>query len=213
MLLGYERLKGLVLTIGVRVYLANVLNIPTLRACWRHSLACAVVAEDAAVATFVAQSKARAYVDKDAAYTAGIIHDLGRLVLAKSRPMEYADLLIGAESGPCDVLARERELFGIDHCQAGRSLVQAWKLPAEFIEIASGHHGDICDRPFDALAVVHFSCLMADALGFQVVNSVNFRSYEELLSNLPERERQHFCAKREEYASRVAGRIDSLESI
>jgi len=212
-LLGYERLKKLVLTIGIRVYLANALDIPTLRACWRHSLACAVVAEDLASASFVAKSEARAYLDKDAAYTAGIIHDLGRLVLAKLMPKQYADLLKGTKSESCNVLARERELFGIDHCQAGRLLVEAWRLPAEFIEIASGHHDDLCNRPFDALAAVHFSCLMADALGFQVANSIGFRSYEELLSGLPEPERQYFCVRGEEYISKVARRIDLLESL
>ena len=54
-LLGYERLKALILTIGIRVYFTNVLTIPVLRVCWRHSLACAIVAEDLAVASFTSR--------------------------------------------------------------------------------------------------------------------------------------------------------------
>jgi HD-like signal output (HDOD) protein len=212
-LLGYERLKGLILTIGIRVYLAKVLEIAALRACWRHSLACAIVAEDLAVASFAAKSETRAYLDKDVAYTAGMVHDLGRLALAVWRPKQYADFLKDTEKEPCNVLAQECALFGMDHCQVGRSLTAAWNLPAEFMEITAHHHDDLQDPQFNALAAVRFSCLMADALGFQVAHSIDSRTYEELLCELPERERQHFGPSRDEYAQQIAGKIKSVESI
>jgi HD-like signal output (HDOD) protein len=212
-LLGYERLKGLVLTIGIRMYLAKVLQVAALKACWRHSLACAIVAEDLAVATFAAKSDTRVYLDKDVAYTAGMVHDLGRLALAVSRPKPYADFLKNTEKEPCNILAQERERFGEDHCQVGRSLTTSWNLPAEFTAIAAHHHDDMQGPPFDALATVHFSCLMADALGFQVAHSTDSQTYEELLCQLPERERQYFGPSRDDYALRIAGKIKAVESV
>src|SRR5277367_6448918 len=57
-LLGTQNLKGLCLTVGVRAYLGDALNNATLRAIWRHSLACALLAEELARA---------GPIDKDAA--------------------------------------------------------------------------------------------------------------------------------------------------
>jgi hypothetical protein len=52
-LLGLEHVKGVVLTIATKSYLGDSLEIPALRACWRHSLACAVIAKDLAPLSLV----------------------------------------------------------------------------------------------------------------------------------------------------------------
>jgi HD-like signal output (HDOD) protein len=210
-LLGFERLKRLVLTVGIRVYLAHLLEIPALRACWRHSLACAVIAEDLAVANFRARLKTRAYLDKDVVYTAGILHDLGRLALAVLQPQKYADFLKSTEQEPCDVLAQERKLFGIDHCQAGCSLTLEWHLPPEFIEVTSHHHDAMPSSRPDIVAAIRFSCKMSDAIGLQVVHGSNAPTYEELLEGLTQRERLHFAPDPQDYASRIASRVDAIE--
>src|SRR5271165_2366524 len=82
--LGTDSLKGLCLTVGVRAYLGDALNHQSLRAIWRHSLACGLVAYRLAQA---------GSMDKEAAYTAGIMHDIGRLALAVISPKAYAALL------------------------------------------------------------------------------------------------------------------------
>ena len=209
-LLGFESLKKLVLTVGVRGYIAKVLEIPALRACWRHSLACAIVAEDLAIASFAA--KLEAHLDKDFAYTAGIIHDLGRLVLAIWKPKPYADFLKGTEKEHCGLLAREQELFGADHCQIGRMLVESWGLPAEFLDTASRHHDDIQGRPFDVLAAVHLGCVIADTLGFEAARCTGIPAYEEVVSELPDAIRQNFDCGQEDYTRRIAAKINSVET-
>src|SRR5271167_4509696 len=57
-LLGTQNLKGLCLTVGVRAYLGDALNNITLRAIWRHSLACALVAEEVARAGSIDKNSA-----------------------------------------------------------------------------------------------------------------------------------------------------------
>ena len=214
--LGYRQLKALVLTVGTRAYLGTALQIPVLRACWHHSLACAMVAEDLVLAGFISKSGRWARVDKDFVYTAGILHDVGRLALAVLRPTQYATFLKSTEKQPCDVLDQEQVLFGFDHAQTGGALVTAWELGAEFTEITEQHHktaaNTLAAAPSDALAVVRFSCMMADAVGFQAARTVNGRSYEELIGELPECERQYFGPSRDEYASRIARNISAIES-
>jgi HD-like signal output (HDOD) protein len=211
MILGFVRLKRLVLTVGLRASVAQMLEMPVLRACWRHSLACAIVAEELANASFAAKSEKR-HLDKDFAFTAGIMHDIGRLALALLKPQPYADFLKSIANKPCNILTEERKLFGADHCQIGRYLVTAWRLPAEFLEITSCHHEGVQNFQFDATAAVRFGCMMSDSLGLSVVPSDNTPGYEELVGELPEGERRHFGPNREEYARRIAEKLAPFES-
>jgi hypothetical protein len=64
--LGLERIKGLAVTVGVRAYLGRALKNSSLQAIWRHSLTCALLAEQCAEANMVG---------KATAYTAGIMHE------------------------------------------------------------------------------------------------------------------------------------------
>jgi len=200
-LLGLQRVKALAVTVGMRAYLTDVLEIPALLACWRHSLATALIAEEVASASLM---------DKDAAYTAGMIHDIGRLALAVVNPVPYADFLSSAPMTPADALQHERELFGVDHCQAGRFLVEAWKLPKDLVDIAS-HHQIEPDSKFDLFAAVSWSCAVADTLGFSVMQPLDLPNFEELLQKLPESSRKRFGSDRDELALRIATKINSME--
>ena len=176
MLLGFERVQALAVTIGIRAFLRDSLEIPALCACWRHSLASAIVAE---------QLSRVILADKDTLYTAGIMHDIGRLALAVCRRHEYAEFLRNTAIEPCHVLARERQLFGVDHCGAGKIVVAAWNLPANFAAIAACHHEPL-HGTLNALSVIHLSCAFADALGYSAARSIDSPSYADLRLQLPE---------------------------
>jgi len=203
-LIGLERVKGIAVTIGVRAYLNESLKIPALRACWRHSLACALIGEELAIASLS---------DQDIAYTAGIVHDIGRLALAVMQPQRYSEFLETLEVGPVDILQREREWFEVDHCAAGRLMVTAWKLPHEFMDITSQHHAKRNFKALDLLALVRFSCQMADTLGFAAVRPFNPASYRDLLAELPERERDRLGPNAEKLTFQIASKINSIESV
>jgi len=70
--------------VGVRRYMGKTLSLPAMRALWRHNLACALIADQMASVGFM---------DRDTAYTMGVMHDIGRLALAVIRPNEYGQLL------------------------------------------------------------------------------------------------------------------------
>lgn len=203
-LLGLEQVKGVVVTIATRSYLGDSLEIPAIKACWRHSLACAILSKNLASPLLM---------DPDVAYTAGLIHDIGRLALVATYPKEYADFLASTEREPCDAMERERKLFGIDHCEAGGQLAAYWKLPKMFFAVTSRHHDAAeADEPA-LLSIVRHGCMFADALGFHVLHTLQARNYEEILDELPERERDKFPVEPTELAHSIAGKINAIESV
>jgi putative nucleotidyltransferase with HDIG domain len=202
MLLGFRRLKSVVLTVGLKAYLQGPVE-PLLRSCWRHSVACAVIAE---------RTVTHSGFDKDFAYTAGIMHDLGRAAMVAGAPKLYARVVELEADGPCDLLSRERELFGADHTEAGASLVKLWNLPAAFLEVTSRHH----DSPMEVAgmtSIVASSCMMADALGFGVMKYRSGRSYEEILCALPEAAQQCFPKDAGVLAGEIAQEIRVIETV
>jgi HD-like signal output (HDOD) protein len=204
-LLGTRSLNGVCLTVGVRAYLGKALNHRSLWAIWRHSLACALVAEQLALA---------GSMDKDEAYTGGILHDIGRFALAVLRPKEYAALLESHRGPAASILEPERELFGFDHCEAGRHLVTDWKLPPAFESFASAP--EPARRPGDEwhmADLIHMSCRMADTAGYTAFAGCETSSYAELLEELPARERGMFPNSIDVLALEVSERIRSIESL
>ncbi|MDE3181057.1 MAG: HDOD domain-containing protein [Acidobacteriota bacterium] len=200
-LLGAQRVKGIAMTIAMKTYLTQSFHIPVVLACWRHNLACGLVAEELAKVSLI---------EKDFAYLAGLLHDIGRLALGMTKPQEYAELLAGDVHSPAEMLERERQMFGIDHCEAGRRLMLSWRLPQAFCDVAAEHHGPKGTK-FDIVALVNRSCLIADAIGFAAASSLKPRRFEDILLSLPDRERKRFAPDLEQFAKHIAIKINALE--
>jgi HD-like signal output (HDOD) protein len=203
--LGANNLHGLCLTVGVRGYMGKNLNQPAMKAIFRHNLACALIADQVASVGFL---------DRDVAYTAGVMHDIGRLALAVIRPKEYS-IPLGAHSGPpASILKAERELFGWDHCEAGRQLIIDWKLPKEFEAIVADHHlPRQKDGPWGMPDLVNVCCRMADTAGFPAFPGCEVTPFPELLEELPTRERNLFHTTLEPLALEIARKIEAVESV
>ncbi|MBI3478095.1 MAG: HDOD domain-containing protein [Acidobacteria bacterium] len=201
MLLGFRRLRRVVITVGLRSYMDKSFT-PALRSCWRHCVASAMVAERIARWNLI---------DSDFAYTAGILHDIGRVALASLRPEEYSAMVERAAGDPnWNALEREQEVFGLDHCSAGRMLIQSWKLPETFLDTTCAHHEPL-SRKDDPAEVIRLSCLLADALGFAAVQHCSIRSFEQILIDFPESIRKHMLT-RDEMTAEIAKEIQTIES-
>ena len=200
MLLGFRRLRSVVITVGLRAYLAHGFT-PLLESCWRHSIACAIIGERAAKACLL---------DKEFAYTAGILHDIGRVVLAVSMPNEYARVVERGADQPRDLLPVERALCGIDHCEVGGTLVREWTLPEAFSWITTCHH-DADAHAAGEDCIVRQSCLLADALGFGVAGYRSLRSYAEILNDFPEPARNLFRDE-QELAAEIDSQVTMIET-
>jgi HD-like signal output (HDOD) protein len=205
-LMGLQRVKALALTVGMKAYISSAIKQPCLRACWRHSLACALAAEELAAVSLI---------EKDEAYTAGLMHDIGRLALIVMHPAQYAGLLSEPAEDSPSLLSRERELFEVDHCQAGQWLVEAWGLPKSFSDITARHHEpasrDAVNGKFDLQALVRTACRLADSLGFAVAKCHQVPTLPQVLEDLPQRERNKFQPDPDDLAMRIGVKINCLD--
>jgi putative nucleotidyltransferase with HDIG domain len=201
MVMGVDRVRTLALTVALSSYLRAALRIEALRRCWRHSLACALLSEELASVCCM---------PTDRAFTAGLLHDVGRLGLLVAYPVQYANAVLVSDENGFDLLQTERDLFDIDHGEAGRWLMREWKLPEEFHEVAARHHQDLLPTRFDLLEVVSLACRLADTLGYEVVKPRQPYTLEEVRAALPEAARIRFSLEPEGLRARVSSVIDSL---
>ena len=206
--LGADHLQGMCMTVGMRAYLGRSLSDAAMRALWRHSLACAVIAERLAGA---------GGMSKDSAYTSGVLHDVGRLALAVIRPKEYTALLGAHKGTSASILESEAELFGKNHCEVGKRLIVEWKLSSEFDAIVSEHHSPRetagADGCWNMRELIKVCCRLADCAGFCAFPGCEVTPYEELLELLPPECRSVLPTAVEELQEEVAERINGVESV
>jgi putative nucleotidyltransferase with HDIG domain len=203
--LGANTLQGMCITVGVRAYLGKSMSQPAMQCVWRHNLACAIIAER--MASF-------GFLDKDTAYTSGILHDIGRIALAVIQPKDYAELLSTHRGTASSILEGERLLFGWDHCETGQRLIADWKLPSDFEAIISEHHdAKRTDGAWGMAELINVSCRMADTAGFPAFPGCEATPFPELVKELPARERRLFFANQESLATEVGNCIRAIESV
>lgn len=90
---------------------------------WKHSIAVGSAAE------LIADGHLDLGVKAEEAFVAGLLHDLGKLVLDLILPRSYARVLGLAERRGCSSTEAELQLLGIDHHTAGKRLAEHWRLP------------------------------------------------------------------------------------
>jgi HD-like signal output (HDOD) protein len=202
--LGANNLQGLCLTVGVRGFMGKALNQPIMRDLWRHNLACALIADQLASVGFI---------DRDIAYTMGVMHDIGRLALAVIRPTEYSLPLTAHKGSPASILQVERKMFGWDHCEAGRQLIAEWNLPSGYEAIVAKHHEPRQKSDsWNMSDLINVSCRMADTAGFPAFPQCEITPFPDLLSEIPARERSLFHTAIEPLTYEVTKKINAIES-
>jgi putative nucleotidyltransferase with HDIG domain len=203
--MGASTLQGMCITVGVRSYLGKTLSYPAMRNLWRHNLACAIVAQRLAQA---------GPLDRDTAYTAGILHDVGRMGLAVIQPDAYSALLDKHRGTSESMLAAERELFGWDHCETGKQLVSDWMMP-EQLEAAVSRHHEQCraDGTWDITELIKVSCHIASSLGFAAFPGCETMPIGELLSGLPTGEHGPFALEAGILKKEIDDAIHAVESV
>lgn len=97
---------------------------------WRHSIATAICAR--ALARHVR-------FNQDYAFTAGLLHDVGRLVLVSCFPERYAQVIAWRGAHDTPWLEAERAVLGVDHVDAGLALAEHWNF-SDTMRLAIGHH-------------------------------------------------------------------------
>lgn len=131
-LLGRDAVTQLVLSVSVLNMRAGGDGDGFDRAAfWRHSMAVAVAARGLAT---------RFGVDPERAFIAGLMHDIGKLVLAEHYGQRYAKLFSIARRGARPLHRIERDIFSVDHAIVGQALCEHWKLASPLAQAVTGHH-------------------------------------------------------------------------
>jgi len=175
-LLGLDRVKTMATLVAVNRMVRSAVRVQALRKVWVHSLATAVIAEEAARVTGVAA---------DTAYTVGLLHNLGTLGLMSAYPEEYSRMLDVTQEFGFDLLQTERDLFDIDHALAGCYLAQDWDFPDELAAAIAVHHDYPVAQEVSLDNVVKVSWRLSEVLGYVAFPPENNWSYGELVAFLP----------------------------
>jgi HD-like signal output (HDOD) protein len=162
-LLGMDAVRSLAMTVALGAYVRTAPARRVVRAVWSHSLATALIAE--------AIGKAQGEPGPTL-YTAGLVHDVGRLGMLNLEGDRYAEVLERAYYEVEESLLLEALLFGCPHDDAGAFLTRSWGFPDSICECVRFHHRTGGEKG-QALRVVRIACHYAGALDFGEVNCAN----------------------------------------
>jgi putative nucleotidyltransferase with HDIG domain len=98
---------------------------------WRHAIG------TAACARVLAR---HLRVNAEAAFTAGLLHDLGTMVLVTRFPAEYRAVEDYRKQHDCATSAAQQAVFGLDHAMIGSALAAYWKFPQTIQQAVAQHH-------------------------------------------------------------------------
>lgn len=160
-IIGTTQIRSLALSMSVARSFAGLPNdLVSMDNFWRHSLLCALAARHLA--------KEARRCDPDALFTAGLLHDIGELVIFNRLPAqakEALELVLDSQD-EIPVYAAERQVLGFDHAEVGGEMARAWKLPP-LLEECIAHHHAISDakrypRETSLIHIANVIALMAE---------------------------------------------------
>ncbi len=159
--IGNRELRDLVLATSVINRFSDLAeDQQLLEDYWRHSV------QVGCLARVLARGAAARVLHGERLFVAGLLHDIGRLVMAVRIPelLRVMNALAHAQRLP--MWEAERLVFDLDHCEVGEALLAEWELPALLRETAALHH-----RPLEAthfpleVALVHVADWLARGEG------------------------------------------------
>jgi putative nucleotidyltransferase with HDIG domain len=121
---------------------------------WRHSIGTALCAKALA---------RKCGCNQDEAFIAGLLHDIGRLVLVTYAAQAYDAVIDYRDDEDCHLFEAEQAILGVDHMMAGRVIMAHWKFPPQILEAVLYHHG-VPDDSSTLIQVVHLADCIAHAL-------------------------------------------------
>lgn len=132
LVLGFFTVRSLVVaTATYSMFHTDDPNSPEARL-WEHSLASAIAAR------LVARKIHHPQFEE--CYLAGLLHDVGKLILMQRFPEEYREILEAAAKGASEMIDLESQEFGFNHTQLGAALLSEWSFPEQMSDAVADHH-------------------------------------------------------------------------
>jgi HD-like signal output (HDOD) protein/ActR/RegA family two-component response regulator len=133
---------------------------------WRHLMRCG------ALARALMHGERAEFADWEDAFTAGMLHDMGKLMLADRLPDEFSQALALAANEKIPLHEAELQVFGATHAGLAAYLFGLWGLPAAIVEAVAFHHAPEKSalKKFSALTAVHVANALSDETGNAPLN-------------------------------------------
>lgn len=155
--LGFRAVRSMVLAVGMSgAFRGDQCSGFAAQAYLRHGVGVGLTAR--ALAGLIGQNR-------DLAFTAGLLHDIGQLVLASNFSEQYRQVLAFRKEKDCLLYEAERELLGMDHADVGGLLSEAWRFPETLHDAVVGHHAPATATAASLADLVHVADIVAHALG------------------------------------------------
>lgn len=155
-ILGMYAVRNIVVTAGV------IARFPPTAAgrfdrlgLWRHAIGTGVAAR------VLAQHRG---LDPDLAFTAGLLHDIGKLALDAVFPEAFGQVLAHRDKHDCLLRDAEAAVLGFDHTDVGARVARHWKLPTTITEAIAKHHSPDVGPASVIVDVVHLADVLARGL-------------------------------------------------
>ncbi len=133
--IGTAQVRNLALSLSVAGSFAGLPNdLVSMRNFWKHSLLCALAARKL--------GKLAGRCDAESLFTAGLLHDIGELIIFNRLPDQAHEALLTVLDSQQEIAVpeAEAEILGFDHAEVGGALAKSWQLPAILQECIAFHH-------------------------------------------------------------------------
>jgi HD-like signal output (HDOD) protein len=154
--LGFDAVKHLGLSVSVleRFKKASNQDLFDISAFWEHSIGCGI-------ACGILAQEFRYRISGEV-FVAGLLHDIGKIVLNLYFKDELKQVLQLIQSEGCSFVEAEERLFGITHSDIGRCLAEKWNLPVQLVEsIAYHHYPEKAEAAPETVALVHLGDILS----------------------------------------------------
>ncbi|MBN1547207.1 MAG: HDOD domain-containing protein [Syntrophaceae bacterium] len=181
--LGFNAVRNIILSISVFEFLPRNADLKgfEIYKFWEHSIGCGVISK--------ILGQKLGIEDPEEAFIAGLLHDVGKLVIARIFPEDFITILKITHSNKALFLDAEQDVLGITHNQTGEILAKHWRLPSTLIEsIAFHHNGTEKMNNKNLVSIVHLADIITRGLqigsgGDMVIPAINRKAWDALNMN------------------------------
>ena len=180
-LLGLETIKALVLSAQIFGQFENKgVSASFLEKLWAHCMG------TAAFAKAIAKEESLARDAVDDAFLAGMLHDVGKLILSTGLPEKYSKIVKQAGENGASLTEIEQEMLGTTHSAVGAYLMGLWGFPDNVVEAIAFHHSpETCPaKTMGGLAAVHVADALEHAFGPEGIRTDEAQVNSEFLCQI-----------------------------
>lgn len=178
--LGFKTVRSIVIAASVSDILSKEMQSFALAPgeLWKHSQCVAMAAR------FIAKQNKSPYVDL--AYTAGLLHDIGKVILNDSVKDSYCEVVDLAVTQNVPFIVAENDILSFNHAVVGSKIAEKWNLPPELVEAIAYHHEpEKAQVNKNITAIVHVADALCMAMGIGIgIDGMMYPFSEQALKTL-----------------------------